>query len=677
MFLFIREILRGDKLSIFFDELQFALTVLKKNTTHPMRTMSHFYKNSLRVVLGLLFIQQLSAQTTTYLQIDPSCMDRLEYHINGQTTGVEYIAYRVRLNSNEYVTLELGAEAINTALSAPENLRTCRNLNFNKDFVERLNTGENSVYIVRKSDFGYNISPIYMASYTRFEGSYVEYSSYNYDFKNQLDNTISGINLSSEEAPSHLYYSGNDYVQCIKSYDFRLNSKEVCRPPIDITIIPQIGVIRERTGLSYQNNTESTLNLVRINDVSLDTYINSICEKMTQPTMSNAYAEGLENTTTTETGVVTYSTESNADVMDAPIVIVDGQVTDENGNQSEVKNVGTSTVVVPSKTKVTKIKPAAIASNKTTTKFKTDVKAMKEEAGMVVTAAETKDILTEKTGEIIKCKDTATKGAHIVQQGETLYGIARKSGITVDQIRSWNSLNDQVVLKPCMRLATIAPVSLLKAKPVIKDDKTEVTMKKTKIVAIEAPKPKVTPARIAVDKVRKKGTETDGEEAVSTTKTVAETTTAAWKTNNTGVHKVKQGETLSGIAKLYGYTTERFMNINNMKATDVLKVGQLLIINDCVCPASEKGIAKNEVSKYSVVPQSIAITTTDKLTSKGEDNETIILATTTVKKLHIVEEGETIASVAKKYKMTNEQLCKLNQLDKNEILVTYQKLVVE
>jgi LysM repeat protein len=619
-------------------------------------------------------MQQLSAQTTTYLQIDPSCMDRLEYHINGQTTGVEYIAYRVRLNNNEYVTLELGAEASNSSLSAPENLRTCRNLNFNKEFVERLNTGENSVYIVRKSDFGYNISPIYMASYTRFEGSYVEYSSFNYDFKNELENTISGINLSSEEAPSHLYYSGNDYMQCVKSYDFRLNSKEVCRPPVDITLIPQIGVIREHTGLSYQNNTESTLNLVRINDVSLDTYINSICEKTAQPAMSITYAEGLENNHSSE-GVTTYSTESNAEVMSAPMVIIDGQVTDENGNQSDIENVKT----VSSKSKTTKVKSSAIATTKTTAKFKTDVKAMKEEAGMVVTAVDTKDVLTEKSGEIIKCKDTTTKGAHIVQQGETLYGIARKSGITVEQIRSWNSLNDKAVLKPCMRLATVAPVNLLKVKPVIKDDKTDVAIKKTKIAVIEAPKPKVTPARIAVDKVRKKGEIETEEEIVTISKPATETTvsTAAWKTNNTGVHKVKQGETLSGIAKLYGYTTERFMSVNNLKAGDILKVGQLLIINDCVCPSSEKGTTKNEVSKFSVVPQSIAITTTEKFTSKGEDEEPVILATTSVKKLHIVEEGETIASVAKKYKMSNEQLCKLNQLDKNEILVTYQKLIVE
>ncbi len=647
-----------------------------------MRTMSYLYKNSLRIVLCLLFMQQLSAQTTTYLQIDPSCMDRLEYHINGQTTGVEYIAYRVRLNNNEYITLELGAEASNSSLSAPENLRTCRNLNFNKDFVERLNTGENAVYIVRKSDFGYNISPIYMASYTRVAGSYVEYASYNYDFKSDLENTVSGINLSSEEAPSHLYYSGNDYVQCVKSYDFRLNSKEVCRPPIDVTFIPQIGMIREHTGLSYQNNTESTLNLVRINDVSIDTYISSICEKIAPPSMSNTYAEGLENyhDTQSETVVTTYSSESNTDVMEVPMVIIDGQVTDENGNQSGIENVGTN-VLVRSKAKSSKVKPAAIASTKTTTKFKTDVKAMKEEAGMIVTAAETKDVLTEKTGEIIKCKETTIKGAHIVQQGETLYGIARKSGISVAQIRSWNSLNDQAVLKPCMRLATIAPASLLKVKPVIKDDRTEVEVKKTKVTAIEAPKPKVTPARIAVDKVRKKGAEgSDKEEEVNATKSVTETTTttssSAWKTNNTGVHKVKQGETLSGIAKLYGYTTERFMNINNMKTSDVLKIGQLLIINDCVCPAGEKAAIKNEVSKFSVVPQSITVATTDKFAAKGEE-ETVILATTTVKKMHIVEEGETIASVAKKYKMTNEQLCKLNQLDKNEILVTYQKLVVE
>ena len=42
------------------------------------------------------------------------------------------------------------------------------------------------------------------------------------------------------------------------------------------------------------------------------------------------------------------------------------------------------------------------------------------------------------------------------------------------------------------------------------------------------------------------------------------------------VYTVKKGDTLSSIAKAYGLSTTRLRNLNNLSATDPIKIGQSL-----------------------------------------------------------------------------------------------------
>lgn len=51
-------------------------------------------------------------------------------------------------------------------------------------------------------------------------------------------------------------------------------------------------------------------------------------------------------------------------------------------------------------------------------------------------------------------------------------------------------------------------------------------------------------------------------------------TGAASSTSNAGVHVVKQGDNLSKIAKRYGVTVAHLCEVNNIKRTSILQIGQ-------------------------------------------------------------------------------------------------------
>ncbi len=88
------------------------------------------------------------------------------------------------------------------------------------------------------------------------------------------------------------------------------------------------------------------------------------------------------------------------------------------------------------------------------------------------------------------------------------------------------------------------------------------------------------------------------------------------------VHKVAEGETITSIAKKYGYTKEEIIELNNFKSADYLYLGQIIKL-----PSRQSS--------------SIAIK---------------------AKSYHIVKEGETLSKIAFKYKLPLDDLVTKNNL---------------
>lgn len=132
---------------------------------------------------------------------------------------------------------------------------------------------------------------------------------------------------------------------------------------------------------------------------------------------------------------------------------------------------------------------------------------------------------------------------HTVQPGETLYGIAKKYGVTVKQVQAWNKMGQSTSIRKGSQLQ------------------------------VSEAGASVTPSSF----------ESTGSKIITSKGGDTQANTAA----TTGTyHVVKSGETIGYLAQKYGYTEKRFREFNSLGENDWIKVGQRLKTTDCECPQS-------------------------------------------------------------------------------------------
>jgi LysM repeat protein len=590
----------------------------------------------LTTLLGL-GIQWLFAQDNLYIKVDPTCMDRFEYHINGESKGVEYISYRIRQGDKNFLFLEVGAEATGYQLSAPP-VVDCRTLSLSSSFVDRVNRRELNLFIVRKDEIGYNISPVNLATMSSFTNNVVKYRTYDTDFQADVNNVSTQSNLTNLDATNEIYSGGVGVNACLKEYYFHKVSKESCKPAIGLVYVPEIGVVKEITGKSNMSAYESTLNLVRINDVSFETYLANICESNQSPiTMSEQYA-------VPDAEVVSANSEqfsSSSDVSSVPTSFEatsdrftsDGNIVSNNEIESKSINLTSDkTVAAPViKVKAKKEVPASSATSYTAT------------TSTFTPSTDIAKPIIAVSPVTIKCNEVATKDFHVVQQGESMYGIARRYGVRVDQLQEWNNMNQTTLISPCSKLRVLPETSVS--------------------IPTEQPKPFET-----TDLLVAKGGDIEN--------------IPAWKNNKTKIHEVKKGDTYYGLAQKYGYTLDRFLEMNGIIDENSIKIGQKLQVSDCVCPADSKlSTAPKSYETNTLTTKGGSISPIKNTENKGKKEEQKVSKTPPInfkrQTVHIVSEDETIKSIAAKYGLSTEILAQINYLEANEILIPKQHLFVD
>jgi LysM repeat protein len=152
-------------------------------------------------------------------------------------------------------------------------------------------------------------------------------------------------------------------------------------------------------------------------------------------------------------------------------------------------------------------------------RYKTTVDAIIQYNSGAATGLEIGQIL--KVPYSVKQSSPAQSGdiVHEVAPKETMYSIAKKYGVTTDQIKQWNKLSD-------------SPLSIGQ----------QLIIKKANALAV------VSPTKVSPELSKK------------------------------GVHTVGQQETLFSISKQYGITIQQLREWNNLEGTD-LKIGQTLFVS--------------------------------------------------------------------------------------------------
>lgn len=131
-------------------------------------------------------------------------------------------------------------------------------------------------------------------------------------------------------------------------------------------------------------------------------------------------------------------------------------------------------------------------------------------------------------------------------------------------------------------------------------------------------------------------------------------------------HRVKSGETLSKIARMYGTTVSQLCRLNGIKATTTLRIGQAI---RCSNAKSSPTVAVKSQSQAKSVskPATSGIKENLQAASVATKN-----ADTTAKQAqpvyHRVKQGDTLGAIASKYGTSVNKLCRLNGITPKTIL---------
>ena len=121
--------------------------------------------------------------------------------------------------------------------------------------------------------------------------------------------------------------------------------------------------------------------------------------------------------------------------------------------------------------------------------------------------------------------------------------------------------------------------------------------------------------------------------------------------SNTKYHKVKRGESLGLIAKRNGVSVTELKRWNGLKSNNIVPGKRLKIVVEEQVAVAPKKVVETPVSK--------AIVSNDTIKVKAKSVETA--------KFHVVEKGESLFSIAQKYDVTSEELKEWNNLEEESI----------
>ncbi len=542
-------------------------------------------KIPIALIFSLLFLSLPIFSKNIYIKYDPTCLDRYEYRLNGNTLGNGYIAYYLEGANGQKIMLEVGVESIKQVKVAPKGTQSCKWLNVNEKFANEVNNGVHKVYVVRKINNQYTVSPVHLATYIqkRNQGLYASGRGFNFEYQ-QIANGYIPNDLAGMSSDSKFMYLSSGNYDCMNSYRVKRIPIETCKPTTDLVIIPGIGIVTESTDVAPFSSEQNVLQLEKINGILLNEYINQVCN----PRVAE---------------VITYEPPPPPPPVSYEIVYEEVPV--------EYQPVGSEVIF-------TQKSPPPVA---------------------------------EVFVPAVTCANASRPGIHVVQRQESLFGIARVYGLNVSELRSWNKLGADAVLRPCQELKVTPPKSEAE---ILVYKRPEIKCPQASFPGYHVVQPQETLQGIAtqygisVANILKWNDleRADMVKACEPIRVQAPRIECAEQSRK-GVHIVQSGETLTDISTRYFIEIADLRKWNNLSSTDVLQACTALIVE---APAPVPQVVEKTIIKCS------------EQSRKG---------------IHIVQPGETLNDISKRYFVAVETIRAWNDLKKKDVLQACTALIME
>ena len=235
-------------------------------------------KKLLFTLLVVTIVTLTSQAASLYILYDGACMDRLEYAYKNNDEGGEYIVYQINTNPGEKIILEVGTESTTPQDFLPAQFIRCNNAVFDEKLVNAINSNIDRVFmVVKKGSNRYFISPItFAARYLRSQ-DFILYDSPKYRFQFDLKMGTIGENIAYKNPNATVNFEGKLENVCSGEFIFRQYSEFSGNPHTDLVLVPEVGIIEERSGINAADAIKNTLRLEKVNGRKLDRYLDKLC----------------------------------------------------------------------------------------------------------------------------------------------------------------------------------------------------------------------------------------------------------------------------------------------------------------------------------------------------------------------------------------------------------------
>ena len=652
-------------------------------------------------ISGLIaFALLLSASTLTgknyYLVYNNDCIDRLEYSYEETQAGNEFIVYKVTLSTGEKILMEVGLESRSPVKTLDTQvLISCEEARqiFDGSLATKINNNIDQFYIVTPVNLNgqYRISTVNSAAYYQHDGEAITANTQQYRFDYLLQSDKRG-DLSNGDARGSMFYIetlplGPCQVINLRQTYGRDNNY------LDVYVVPEIGVVEEKSSLS-----NTSYRLKKINNTPFSDYLYRVCgtpatvAARNNNTPSNYNDSGLfttkdgtasqpeirpEVTHTVKKGETLFGIAREYDVEVADIKVW-------NELSTNVIFIGDELIV--------------------SAPVQEQMRAFNEN----FTAKGVSQPQSYGTSELFNTPLangqpawTQSSGRHVVQTGETVLSIAQLYGFTEERFRFFNELGptervrqgDILLTTDCLETPATqvtSPGAGMQTKSVtsyssMPENSNYTTPLNQQYEYTNAQNPVYTNEYVDFDM-----NYPDEFQPKSPTSTTTATPQSyglpPGATPRSPESTVPVGTPNANFysPSNYGPIPGRYNNNEPLKepqnySNPVNKDDPTDYNNYIRSNQQTKGAVppKNNQRNqpYGGVPNEYSNTTG--IYSKGLPTNEEPLILTGVKKMHMVKEGETLASIAARYGTTVKRLRALNQMEDSEVVIPFQQIYVQ
>jgi LysM repeat protein len=652
-------------------------------------------KNIFTLVVAILLTAGSLQAEQIFVLFDGTCGDRVKYEqAIAQQPRMDYYAYHFSFQGGDRLLLETGAEGATVQNFLPQGYIYCGDQRLNLELANRVNGGVDRVFILLPTaDNQYIIQPVVMASVLQRRGASFSFFSPLTGFQFDTENGIIGENLAVNNEGAKVYFEGRETNPCTGYFLFHQLKVGGSYPVIDYKISPDIGVYERRLGSDGVSTTGGMIVAREVNGMPIVNYLSSICPPATAQTQNSgaiptAPAYGTPQPAPTPPSYAQpQEQQPGAPPESAAYVEANSPAPAQVGTVNHTVVKGETLYAVSRKynTTVDAIKSSnGLNSNMLLPgqqlAVTTTMTAPTNEVAMVPTvpynpgAAQPTPYGTTAAPQAYGSQQTARSSqaavygedVHIVQPGETVASIALRYGYTSAKFREINEIGSNEVVRIGQQLKTtdcncpvpeVAPAATVPA-----------SYGQPAAAPASYGQPAAAPQSYGNQPAANQPTAQayrtpDGYQAPQASPVPARSTAKA-PAPTTINNNPNFGMVVPNASAPPSSTMGQLESRGNPTAPRAQPTANSATYNPYLAPAA----APTQYQSPNSVPNAYGGTPVGVNTQPA--------AQPSNRSFHLVQEGESLFSIARRYGITTDQLRALNKLDNGSVIVPFQKLYV-